>query len=121
MKRILSLVIIMCLVGYGYAFAYRSNASPFIVSFDENTNVVSKTFTPSTRDLMIYNNDSSNYVWVNLNTDTATAYTSACYLLGPESSLELYDFITEGITIIADSSHSAGPYASPPVSGIALY
>ena len=121
MKKILiiALVIIVGIVGKVLAQP-RGNASPVVVGVNTITTYKNITFPYPTRDLVIENNDSADYVWVDTKSNTNQTDIGSCYLLGPGDSLLLYDFITNGISIIRDTTYSIGDTASP-ISVIAIY
>lgn len=103
----------------GNAFAVRQNASPVIVNLTKDIPSVEVEFAYPTRDLYIYNHDSSNGIWVNFrggDTDGLSldiAGNGSRYYIPPSDGRELYDFQTRSITIISDIVISGDATASP--------
>ena len=110
MKRIFVMILVSVFLMAGIAYAQpKSNASPatVVLTYESTTSLYKNiTFPYPTRDLVVRNNRSDRYVYVDVHSDSNATDTSSCYLLAPETSLELYDYITDGITLI---------WASPPV------
>lgn len=108
-RKILALVLCgLLFFGYVYAASYKSNASPVIVALtNRSTTSLYKniTFSYPTKDLIVRNN-SGRYIYVDVHNDDNTTDTAKCFLLAPGQPLELYDYVTNGISLI---------YASPPM------
>ena len=120
-KLILGFILSLCLIKFASAQSGLSaNASPVIVGVNTSATYKNITFPYPTRNLMIENNDSADYVYVDVKSDTNTSSKSSCYLLGPDDTLELFDFVTSGISILRDTTYSTGDTASP-ISIIATY
>jgi hypothetical protein len=71
------------------------------------------TLTPGSRTINITNEDANDKVWVDVHSATNTSETEKCFLLGPGNSLDLYDYSTDGLSFIYDSTYSTGNEASP--------
>ena len=121
MKRVfIGAIIFMFMIGIVYA-EMKSNASPVLVCVNSISPKYKQiTFDYPTRDLIIYNNDAHDNVYVDVKHSNNVSDTGAGVLLTAGNSLELYDFITSGITIIYDSVFSTRGEASP-ISVIAVY
>ena len=120
-KSIVAIFIIMIFANFAYAASYTANASPATVGVNSNTRSVGITFTTPTRNLVIKNNDATEYAWVDLKSATNTSNRKACYLLDPDSTLTLYDYATDGISIIWDNQYSSLSAEASPISIIATY
>ena len=123
MKKIVLLIVVLLfgLINIVYAQSnITANASPATVGVNTTTTYVNITFPYPTRNLLIQNNDSADYVYVDLKSDTNTVNISSCFLLAPNEEINLFDFITSGISILRDTVYSTGDTASP-ISVIATY
>ena len=116
---VLGFVVVLLSSSSSYA-EVTANASPAIVGVNTNAPYASKSFVVPTRNLIIRNNDSADYVYVDIKKDSNTNDKSSCYLLAAGASLEFYDFITSGISILRDTTYSTGDTASP-ISIIATF
>lgn len=96
-----------------------ANASPQTVTVNTNTPYVGITFPYPTRNLTIINDDANDNVWIDLDDANNTGQRNQCFLLDSGESLNLYDFITEGITIVWDNIYTAGE--ASPISVLATY
>ena len=86
-----------------YAASYTSNASPVIVTVSTASPYRNITFAVTTRNLNILNGDSADAIWVDPTSDTNTNDLGRCYLVPAGQPLDLYDFATNGISIILDN------------------
>ena len=119
--RFIALALVLLMVFGGSVSAQpRTNASPVITYVNNITTYDNITFSYTTRDLIVENYDSDNYVYVDVKSDSNTADTSRCFLLGPGESLALYDFLTDGVSILHDNLYSPSEEASP-IAVIAVY
>ena len=111
-------MILICLIS-AQAYAFKGNASCVTV---ELINIASRgiVFSPPTRDLNIRNNDADDYIWVDLKSsihgiDGFFDY-AKCMLIAPGDDVTLYDFLTDGITIIKDPGTYGSSVGASPVS-----
>lgn len=111
----------LMLFGYVYAASLTSNASPVQVRVDGTTQYQNITFEYPTRNLTIYNNDSAQYIFVDLTSDTNTNDRGRCIAIGPGDWLDFYDFNTNGISILADNGTFSPIGEASPVYVISTY
>ena len=113
-------IMLMAGICFAETTSQTANVSCKTTYVDATTKYQNITFPTNIRHLTIINNDASQYVWVNPKSDTATSVdTTVCFLLKPSTSLELFDFITGGISILYDNSYGSGE--ASPISVIATY
>lgn len=119
-------MILICLIS-AQAYAFKGNASSVIVdlSITASKGIV---FSPPTRDLYISNYDANDYIWVDLkssengSTGVIAVFDYAkCMLIGPSTDVTLYDFVTDGITIIKDPGVYGASAGASPVSVEAIF
>lgn len=118
-KWIVMFLVMMIIPVSGYA-QVRQNASPVTVGVNSNSTYSNITFPFEARDVIVENNDSTAYIYVDPTSNTNTEYKNDCYLLGPDEELYLGDFRTIGISILYDSVYSSDTEASP-ISVIGAY
>ena len=117
---ILAIVLVLGLMGKIYAQSGLSaNASPQTVRVNAATRYVGITFPYPTRNLSIINGDANEGVWIDLNDADNTGQRNQCVLLDAGQSLDLYDFITNAITIVWDNIYTSGE--ASPIAVLATY
>lgn len=125
MKKFLLLVIILGLIGcltVNVFAQYTSNASPATVTLTQSTKQVSLTFPYTTRNLLITNNDTADAVLIDPKNPNNTSDRSSCFVLAAGEDLPLYDFATNGISLMLDNQYIGGGNGSAsPISVIATY
>ena len=119
---VFGLVVSLILLGGQPCFAsLKTNTSGVVVALTSQTASRVVVFPYPIKDLIIQNNDTTRYVWIDLTSTlngigfpANTVDTGRCVLLAPSQSMELYDFITEGMTISGDNAvYGAAGGASP--------
>ena len=125
MKRsiVIALLLVFVLTGITYADFVRvtKNASPATVSLSPTSRSRELTFPYETRDIIIFNNDASNGVWINFrggDTDGMNINNSRFYLDSGQN-IKLSDYLTTTITLVCDSQFSS--CRASPVSVIGIY
>ena len=98
-----------------------TNSSPVTTYVDQNTTYQNISLAPDSRNIVIENQDSDAYVYIDFDSATNTTDTSSCYLLGPNSSVELYDYMTEGISILFEQGDYGPATGASPVCVIVTY
>jgi len=122
MRRILVLLVLVIGLMVSESFAeLTQNASPISVAVGKNTRYKNISLSPPSRNVEINNNDPNNHVWVDLKSDTNTVDKSSCILMGPGDTLDLYDYITSGITFIWCNEYATGKDTSPPIAVLITY
>ena len=117
------LICVLCgliFCGMAYAASLTSNASPVTITWG-SANYKSVTFSTTTRNLVIQNNDSAAYVYIDLKNSDNTADKGKCVLIAPSGSLELYDFLTDGISVITEGGTYGSARKASPVVVIPTY
>lgn len=120
-KRILGIAMIILILSVNFSWAQiKHGASPMTTYVNATTTYRNITFPYNTRDLIIQNNDSTAYVYVDvMNSDKTTP--AGCFLLGPGNELNLYDYITSGISLVYDNVEFSTDTEASPISVLAVY
>lgn len=122
MRRIWILVLLAVFLISAKVYAQpRGNASPATIGVNSTTTYKNITFPYTTRDLVVRNNDSTAYIYVDTKSDTNTSILAPCYLLAPATELLLYDFLTDGISILYDDGSWSTDTEASPITVIATY
>lgn len=124
MKKVIWLLMLIFVLNFSYSYAagLTSNASPVVVAVNGTTRQ-EITFPAPTRNLYINNPSTGSGIWVNLKGGDNEAYSNTAgriYISGADS-LELYDFMTEAITIFSDSIYEGSTSIASPVTVLATY
>lgn len=98
----------------------KQGASPLTTGVNTSVTYKNIVFPYNTRDLIVQNNDSTAYVYVDVKNVDNTGNKADCFLLGPGNELALYDYITGGISLLFDNIYSTDTTASP-ISVLAVY
>lgn len=120
-KVLLGLVLLGLIFNLAYADESTKRNSYQITSFvntsTQKTKAIDLPYTSA--DVTIINNDAADYVAVKVNGSTGTypfvIETAGSFLLGPTQAINLYDYATDGITLIGYTAEAS------PVSVIVAY
>lgn len=120
MKRLIVLLLLLIpLNAYG---DIKTGVSPLLVTLNGATVSREITFPYPSRDLLIYNEDATGGLWVNLqgNDILPLSNNSGRVFIGADEQLELTNFVTSAITLFIDVTYTGNDSVSP-VSVIELY
>lgn len=125
MKKLFILFILLSIfinsTVYAAGNGLTANASPATVGVNSNVTSVSVPFTFMSRNLIVINNDTTAYVYIDTNDSTNTSAIGECFLLGPGKELDLYDFISSGVSILYDNGRYSTDKEASPISVITTY
>ena len=122
MKKILVLILCGLMIsGYAYAAALTRNASPVVVILTAATPYKNITFSYQTETLNIINGDPTDAIWVDVMSANNTNDIGKCFLVPAGETLDLYNFATDGISILRNTTYLGGDGIASPVSVIATY
>lgn len=114
-------IFLLLTMNFGFASEVRQGASPLTTGVNSNTIYQNITFPYNTRDLIVQNNDATAYIYVDVKSATNTDSLSDCFLLGPGNEINLYDYITGGISLIYDNGGYSTDTEASPISILAVY